>query len=984
MLHELHPMCFILAGFILAGFGVPTLNKAMHAAAKHSWSSFEKPPPMRDLCFVVDGTGSMAQFFHALKDSLPQFFQLLRLIGTWERIAVLVYRDYDVHPVVEFSGWGLDATQLGEFVRRQKGRGGGDHPEAAKTAAWRLLRECSQRPCTVFWYCDAPPHHMMVGSDPCHYNAEKNAAKSYSGGDDEPFDWIEICRRIKAAGHCVHTFLSVDTASTASFYCVLGSLSGGGTLYLRNATADAIGRHSVGKFLWMAGHAYDFGGDVESLALADESGLDDELLDENDTGGRLPSRNSSMRDLMSTCLYNTEATTTGSLAARFASDDAYRATVYEVFEHILQPDMVMALTYNTVFGGLWRAVCRARDDPRREALVAQMGATVSVLPQGPKDAIKAYIEMSYDQSDEVAKLVAAAPMSPILVLEATQVLERSELLEVARSCHRGVLAKVGTLLTGLRVVTTCGERGIPLSMPNLFAVLPHLMCPGTMFSRRPAAILATLAVVTGTVGLVRDRAIEHLEANMGTWIDPALPENLSADFVRLVLRAPQYLVPEELSRFEGLRRIAGLLANGLTDLEVEVGYSSRKTVRPDRKVACNTCGHARSFTLITPTGTCGLCEGGDTDIPDRMASSHNASIWCECRTCLVHYAVVREPNVVPKCHFCRLSPPLPAPKVTCKLCANSFVYQTECEEECGDFVCPPCEERGAALTERKKANVLQYVEQNGAEFMGLSVPDPRAFFGGRSLFAVTEMAAVVAPPLVDRPEVYDKKSVLNKDSVHATVEAWIDRGEREHGMCSLCFEEMPKARLLAACGRASGRGCDAKACGVCLDAWYGEPKPGCVVLAPNLRCPFCKTAPVAKTMRRHNREAMALVEDDSQEDWYNGWCMGCYKLKPAVQRACHQMAGVPELCGFRCDACTTMHAPSTVVPLDVKECPGCGVVVDKSSGCNHIACPCGTHWCWVCRHVGDETTIYDHMYAAHRGIGLGYDNDDDNGSDDEY
>jgi hypothetical protein len=100
--------------------------------------------------------------------------------------------------------------------------------------------------------------------------------------------------------------------------------------------------------------------------------------------------------------------------------------------------------------------------------------------------------------------------------------------------------------------------------------------------------------------------------------------------------------------------------------------------------------------------------------------------------------------------------------------------------------------------------------------------------------------------------------------------------------------------------------------------------------------------------------------------------MGCYKLKPAVERACHQAAGVPELRGFRCDACAVPQAGVAAAVagtlLDVKECPGCGVDVEKSSGCNHITCPCGTHWCWACRHVGDATTIYDHMYAVHRGI----------------
>ena len=76
---------------------------------------------------------------------------------------------------------------------------------------------------------------------------------------------------------------------------------------------------------------------------------------------------------------------------------------------------------------------------------------------------------------------------------------RSELLEVSRSCYHTVLARVSTLLTGLRVVPTAPPvtdgavvSAIPMSLPGskLFAVLPHLLCPGmptvTWFSQSDA------------------------------------------------------------------------------------------------------------------------------------------------------------------------------------------------------------------------------------------------------------------------------------------------------------------------------------------------------------------------------------------------------------------------------------------------------------------------------------------------------------------
>lgn len=60
---------------------------------------------------------------------------------------------------------------------------------------------------------------------------------------------------------------------------------------------------------------------------------------------------------------------------------------------------------------------------------------------------------------------------------------------------------------------------------------------------------------------------------------------------------------------------------------------------------------------------------------------------------------------------------------------------------------------------------------------------------------------------------------------------------------------------------------------------------------------------------------------------------------------------------------------------DVKECPGCRVVIERSEGCNHVRCTkCGLHMCWMCmavRESGGE--VYDHMREAHGTIGGGLD-----------
>ena len=57
---------------------------------------------------------------------------------------------------------------------------------------------------------------------------------------------------------------------------------------------------------------------------------------------------------------------------------------------------------------------------------------------------------------------------------------------------------------------------------------------------------------------------------------------------------------------------------------------------------------------------------------------------------------------------------------------------------------------------------------------------------------------------------------------------------------------------------------------------------------------------------------------------------------------------------------------------DVKSCPGCKSSIEKIAGCNHMTCTrCQTHICWVCLETFPKADgIYDHMRAAHGGIGL--------------
>jgi hypothetical protein len=42
-------------------------------------------------------------------------------------------------------------------------------------------------------------------------------------------------------------------------------------------------------------------------------------------------------------------------------------------------------------------------------------------------------------------------------------------------------------------------------------------------------------------------------------------------------------------------------------------------------------------------------------------------------------------------------------------------------------------------------------------------------------------------------------------------------------------------------------------------------------------------------------------------------------------------------------------------------CPGCRRDFEKDGGCNHITCPCKTHYCCICGDMLSATRPYDHF-----------------------
>src|ERR1700730_11990766 len=131
-------------------------------------------PEIYDLLIVADATYSMSNYLTSLQTSLPQIISISALTGCFSRIGLLGYRDYCDENLLEWSGWVHQSSDVKSGEEQPdlvaKGKsieplGGGDYPEATKTAlakAYEVMRP--EATTLILLYTDAPPHAIVHGS----------------------------------------------------------------------------------------------------------------------------------------------------------------------------------------------------------------------------------------------------------------------------------------------------------------------------------------------------------------------------------------------------------------------------------------------------------------------------------------------------------------------------------------------------------------------------------------------------------------------------------------------------------------------------------------------------------------------------------------------------------------------------------------------------------------------------------------------------
>ncbi|KDO31875.1 hypothetical protein SPRG_19466 [Saprolegnia parasitica CBS 223.65] len=862
-----------------------------HAEAEPSTT--EKRPVV-DLFVVCDTTGSMGSYVASLSSTINQVFALTELLFNGRlKLHVVSYKDYcdGVNVVTSIGQRTHSNDEIKTFAAKLRPSGGGDYPEAVKTALNAVVATIDAVQATdavVFLYTDAPPHHPATSSS--HLQQEVAAIGGnpvYTAGSD----WFGIQKTLQSKRVPVYTFHSNQytaeaTLASAIFYALLGPVT-----VLTSRTPTMITKATIGLLLQLMGQDFACADELRvTNILRNGVPLDTTFTAEKETQlGSLLGLSSSTEPFT----FESHASMVedlGQLPVLFKSSEAFRNLVYATFGEVFTPENVLSLTYNPVLGKLWRLVCGRRLDERLQTLSAQLSACIPALSEADKRQVQEWLDASHDNSEFIRETLRALPRGASYVLEAAAFsIDKDDVRSLARAPNPGVLAAVQSLLTHLRVypsVEAMDEAAVvhlpeAISNEHLFSFLPHLILPGTTFSTKGAAVMALLCCLSENT-LLAPRAKAYLTSIRGRWIPlnnvVDFPEILSLEFIKLLYRGRAYLTEEEAAVYTQLYHVHRLRLAATKDVDVTLGFTPTKTqLRPDTKVRCASCGVDTSCSLMVTPDMCALCSTAGveeaTAIQTKAAVPGANSHLVECRGCHGLYAVIQTDllNITPKCFYCRSGAKQKPPMHHCNGCWNAFVDPAGLYAAAHPNVCAVCTATPTKATAPTTLTLQALLAANpgiladlqwtrpttAASFVAMAFDRTINYFKMFTLkhgllFSATQATSEPTPLIVDG------KRVHNADALVALIRDTVVSGTLKD-VCNLCFDELTLPALTSACGR-----CATKCCESCLSRWYGAVQPGKMVLASNLGVSVLPSGAHARCAPQHNRQACALH-----------WCYVC-------------------------------------------------------------------------------------------------------------
>lgn len=985
---------------------------------------------------VIDVTASMGNWIDPALKMIKQMIHIASITNAFTEFAVLSYTDYDQKTPVEFSGWYNPSNydSLLTFISKQYAHGGGDTPEAFKTAMYELLKHCDKSIKTfVLHLTDAPPH-IVDRNDEIYKNGYLE--KKFLG---DKFNWCTMVKEIQSYDIMYSNITSISNPH----YCYLASITNGSCHFVTNCTESIL----YNKMVSLINSWFGLSTDALEIMIGKFTQYDKECeITYVEIG-------SCLSDITIPYLANK----INGIQSLFMKDKAYTEIVYNTFEKVVKSDL-MVLCINKVFGRLWRCFLKAKTDERTITLERLAQLSYNALSTNDKEIFNKWNLESYDASEEIneriSTFISENGICRILthVPDLNNYKDARDVMDVFRRCNIVDQKHITDAFLRMSInnnvyhdptpnvgecsnMTFLPENSIPYNLSNrdLFDLVLSIVSKGAQVnSERHRFILALLARKCGcvfknrasemllTLKNSRETKIKENKYNWLTWdLDTSgntiVGENYCISFLYLLKQNEDVLLPFEITEINQILQVC--LAMRISNMELSVKLFDEKSMDgfyPNNTIPCKKCHKQIPDTIISGSGVCGYC------CSDVQHDSRKKIITVRCGLCTRFYAREEHHKTYTsmrnKCYYCRngLSEDK---KISyyfgnileygnvqstwiCKCCNLAFVGSTPNE----DYECGLCNSNKTSITKivrkptytERNDNTLTKLLNNNMQpvysVMGLETKlyntEDCKVYKIRDKFTFVDVQKTVVPPLMFyHPSNETCIQIANHEEVWNMVLKAIDSEIIEKNYCEFCSTNLSGNLLMPICGRSK---CSGRVCYDCGLNWYGDIKIGQLTNIRHLTCPMCDRRPTTDTICRWNRDLINLcstiVYDNKK---YYAWCITCSNIVEHSLKTCNNTT--PTVTDYECGDCRfkkinleQLDNASKAEDLFGKSvsCPHCELTIHKSEGCHHIKCPCGGHFCFKCgKGFESSSDTYAHMTAVHV---TWFDNDDRHYYNDGY
>lgn len=608
---------------------------------------------------------------------------------------------------------------------------------------------------------------------------------------------------------------------------------------------------------------------------------------------------------------------------------------------------IMLLTRNVILGKVWRKMLMLNDIQLIKLFEYHKNKS------NDKEIIDNWLNNSYNDTDLVRQAILSESFTQIVSYhkDINDKFEQHRMHKLINSCDNTNLVIMKQLFSRLtiRKGRALKKHEVPLHNNDiLFSILLHAICPGTYITNiNHKANIALLA----RKSVLKTYCTEYLQSVKGQWL--IIKKDVTIDYIRMLDQNKDILTDDEIDTVNKIKMLNEYY--NLKKALVNIEYYTDKSwdgYRLDKKFKCTLCNNDRPMSMITLDNKCMYCKH-NIECHDTVEVN-----MAKC-VCGVLYArdIVTVVDGKNKCFGCTNN--VQVPTVTCNQCKEKYVSYRPYDK------CANCEDGHMFKLSTFSRRVKLYQILKPMDIVRFLGYECNALTSLYQMYKTSKVYTGFNNVVMK----YRKYDILNTIDIYKQLTDYINQGFYDYDCCDICGKEN---NLTNSCGLPK---CDTRLCDSCAKSWYGENRKGHVINLRKMTCMFCNREPLYKIIKKYGSDNIQDVQKLPiiDNNIIYAWCIECNGIKECGNRECG--AEMPTFTNYTCTDCIEKKADTSKF---IKNCPNCEHPTYLVSGCSHITCICGTHWCFVCGNAYTSGTIYDHMTREHGGWwhNRAYDGDD--------